>query len=131
MKKFFFLLFFFLTTNLCYSDYFNQPIHSDKELGNITINDDKEIREILRGNEQDLNIYLNYLKTLIFTEGYVTIEQDKFFKELLKKYSEKEKKTLEDFLKKLLSQNKLEIKIIDLKSKEYFLPIDLSENGVK
>lgn len=131
MKKFFFLLFFFFTTNLGYSDYFNQPIHSDKELGNIMINDDKEIRDILRGNERDLNIYLNYLKTLIFTGGYVTIEQDKVFKELLNKLPEKDKKPLEDFLKELLSENKLEIKIIDLKAKEYFLPIDLSENGVK
>lgn len=123
-------IFFFFMTNLSFSDYFIQPIHSDKELGNIVI-DEKEIRDVFTSGEQNLNIFLNYVKTLIFTNGYVTIEQDRIFKELLNKFTEKDRKTLEEFLKKILSQNNLEIKIIDLKSKEYFLPIDLFENGVK
>lgn len=124
------LTFFLLFTNVCFSNYFTQPLHSDKELGNIQI-DEKEIKDILKGNEQNFNIFLNYVKTIIFTGGYVTTEQDKIFKELLNKFNEKDRKTLEEFVKKLLTQNKLDIKLIDIKSKEYFLPIDLSENGAK
>ncbi|MCX7991089.1 MAG: hypothetical protein N2999_03500 [Proteobacteria bacterium] len=132
MKKVFaFFLFFLLLTGISFAKYFKQPLYSDKELGNITINDEKKIREILKDSEQNLNVVLNYIKTLIFTAGYVTAEQDKVFKEVLAKIDEKDRKALQDILKSHLSENKIEIKVIDINSREYYLPIDPLENGAK
>lgn len=114
-----------------FSNYFTQPLHSDKELGEIKIEKEKEIRELLNYHEKNINICLNYLKTLIFTGGYVSKEQDMAFKEILNNLNEINVKKLQDILGNILSKHKLEIKIVDIKSYEYFLKIEPFTNGAR
>ncbi len=132
MKFFLFLLFFmFFMFNQSYGEYFNQPLYTDKGLGNILIKQENEITDILRGNDVGLNIVLNYMKTLIFTEGYVSIEQEKLYQTTISSLSEKDRYNIDNILKSILRENKREIKIIDIRALDYFLPIDISHNGEK
>lgn len=125
------LIFLFLISTNASADYLTQPLHSDMGLGSISIKGENEIREIFKTSEKDLNIVLNYIKTALFTEGYVSKEQDQLFKETLSKLNEEDKKKIEGALNESLLKKKLTLKIIDLTSRDYYLPITLFQNGDK
>ncbi len=119
------LIFLFMFVSLSSASYLTQPIHSDKGLGAINIKEEKIIVDILKSSETDRNVVLNYIKTALFTDGYVLTEQDQALKEVLNRLGEEDRKKVEDVINNNLLEKKLKIKAIDIRSRDYYLPINL------
>ncbi len=128
MKKIFFITAsVLLYVSICSGGYLTQPLHSDKGVGAVMVQDEKVVHELLKTSETDRNIVLNYIKTVLFTEGFVLVEQEKAFREVMERLSAEDRKKLEEIINLNLSEKKIKTKAIDINSRDYYLPINLSD----
>lgn len=130
MKKIvYFLFLLFASSKFCYSKEFaTLPIHQDNYLVKVSIPMESELSNLLKDKNTELNIILNYLKTIDFCDGVVSdVIYEKYTKTLalLPENISSKVKVIE---KEILAKKKVSLFIVNIRQSEYFIPIKFLDN---
>lgn len=118
------IIFTFLFIGVSYArSYIDKPIHKDNILSKTTIPKEEEIATMLKGKETELNIILNYLKTLDFCSGNVSRVIFEKYTTIINSLPEKIADRIRIIENELIDTKKIKISIQDIDRDEHFLPI--------
>ncbi len=130
MKKFIYFLFLlFVSSKLCYSkEFVTQPIHQDNYFVKLPIPMESELFNLFKDKNTELNIILNYLKTIDFCDGVVSdIIYDRYSKTLASLPEDLSSK-VRAIERELLEKKKISLFIVNIRQSEHFLPIKFLDN---
>ncbi|MCX7770865.1 MAG: hypothetical protein N2202_07265 [Proteobacteria bacterium] len=100
-------------------------IYEDINLSKITFPEEKDIKVILEDDIQTHNIVINYIKTIIYTSGQVSKEQENIFRQSIANLSESKREKIIEILQKQLSRCNCKFIIIDLSGGDHYLPLKI------
>lgn len=118
-----FAILFLMTCSGYCRDYREEPVHSDLFMSTITIPMENDLKTLLKDRPVDLNIVLNYFKTLEFCDGVVSRSLYNKFNESKGRLPEGIGEKLATIEKMILEKKRRTLTIVDLQSNEYYLPI--------
>lgn len=124
MKTHITIICFLLLTQIVYGkDFIEQPIHNDNHLINLSTPKIDEINTALKGKERELNIILNFLKTIDFCDGIVSRIVYEKYAQTISSLPQEIAKIVKDAVNEILERKKRVLSIIDIENTEHYLPI--------
>jgi len=125
MKKMLFTLFSLILLSQLSSakEFISLPLHKDNNFIKINVSGEEELTNLLKGRDVELNVVLNFLKTLDFCNGVVSDVIHERYLKTLALLPEDVAAKVKSAEKEILERKKTSLFIVNTRHFEHYLPI--------